>query len=249
MPVTIDGGGGGPTPPSALLLPPQASEPMPDIAMQILGWQDKISLAYGINAAINAICGYNFFEEFAENFTGNWEGFSEAGDALRHTGSYLRAYAVSLESGLISLEAGWHGNAADSASAYIGDLADRLRELQTALDGLGDDFQKTATGVYLAGEAMVSLIQELCDLLIILALEATATASASWTGVGALIGGIASGYTAWEARQVWLEVLTWHGRAVAASEAFAGLAAGNLALLHGLDAKPLPAGYDSPVTP
>ena len=240
------GGGGGSGLPSALLTTPSATEPMPDIAQMILGWQDKISIAYGINWAIEQVCGYNFFEEFSKDFTGDWHGVSEAGYALRKLGDYCASYGSKVQIDMAVMLAGWDGNAADAAEAYFTDLAQRITDMQSALDDLAKGYQQTATGIYLAGQTMQSAIQELCDLLIALGLELLATASTSWTGVGAVIGGAASAYTAWEARQVWLEVVKWHGRAVAAAQGMSGLCASGLSLVHGLQSKPLPGGaYDN----
>jgi uncharacterized protein YukE len=222
------------------LITPVPSEPLPDLAQQVLGLQDWVSLSHGINWAIEQICGTDCFELVASAFTGDWEEFSRAGDAMTHLAQWVEVTRVQTSSVVESMRLGWEGNAADAASAYFGRLDTSLRDLQDALGSLAGDYASTATGVYFAGQAAVCALTELCDYLIALAIELVATASTSWTGVGAVIGGAASAYTAWQAAQTWLHVLEWHGRAVAGAQGFAGLVTGNLALLHGLEGVTMP---------
>lgn len=239
----IDDGGAAWAPAAGhYLVAPSPSEPLPDLAQAILGWQSFVSPTYCINWAISQICDVDPFAWLTEWFTGDWEEFSKAGDALTHLDGWTATTRAQLDGVAASLSFGWKGNAADAAQAYFADLAAALTTVETALAGLATDFQSTATGVWMAGQAAVSALAELCDWLIILALELVAAAGTSWTIVGGIAAGAAAAATALKAASVWRQVVTWHGRAVAGAEAFAGLAAGNLALIHGLEGLRLPGG-------
>lgn len=245
----IDDTGGG-APWQALaggsLLPPTTTEPMPDLAEQVLGFQDWVSITHGINWAIEKVCGVDVFDFLSTAYTGSWEDFSKAGSAVEHLSAWVNTTSGQVAGLTFQLSLGWAGNAADAAFDYFGRLQEGLGTLRDALTGLASDYQTTATGVYFAGQMTVSLLQELCDWLIAIALDALATASTGWTGIGAVIGAAAGAYLVWEASQVWLTILEWHGRAVAAAEGFAGLCAANLALVKGLEGVRLPAStYDS----
>ncbi|WP_182113193.1 MULTISPECIES: WXG100 family type VII secretion target [unclassified Actinotalea] len=222
------------------LVPPVATDPMPDLGEAILGWQNYVSASYCINEIIEMVCGFDPFTWLSSHFTGSWEEFSEAGAALANLSNFVTTTRGQLSTAVAPLNFAWTGNAATAALAYFESLEQGLTTLADAIDGLAEDFQTTAFGVWSAGQAAVTALAELCDWLILLALELAAAASSSWTIVGGLIAGSAAAATALKAGGVWREVVKWHGRAVGGAEGFAGLAAANLSLVHGLEGVSMP---------
>lgn len=231
--------------PSVALVAPTATAPIPEIATRILGLQDWLSASNALGLLIDHITGVNPYEWGGRLLAGDWEAFGKAADAAENLGQYLALQGSGVSAVSTALDNGWDGQAAQAAVGWFEAYAGQLTELQSALDGVAESFRTTSAGVQLAAEGLKSALTDLSDLAIAFALELLAAASTSWTGVGAAIGGAAAAYTAWEARQVWLEALQWHGRAVALGEMLPGLIAGYAGMLRGLDGVSLPHGaYD-----
>jgi hypothetical protein len=77
------------------LTDPQAPHPMPPLGQEMLSFQSKISIAWGLNWLINEICGVNPFEETAAWVSGDFEQFARAADTLAHLGEFFSAFAPS----------------------------------------------------------------------------------------------------------------------------------------------------------
>lgn len=228
---------------AAQLTAPQPTEPLPTIAQEILAFQDKLSIAWALNWLIDHICGVNPFEEMAKAFSGDFEAFSKAGDAAGHVGHYLAAYGADVRAAQRAMAPFWTGDTADAASAYFSGLADDLAGLEAPLQQTAKELQTVATTVYFCGQGVQSALQELADLAIAFGIATAAGAATAETGIGAVLGAAADAYIAWEARQVWLEALKWHGRAVAAAQGLAGLMGTYLTQIDTVSAKSLPGAY------
>ncbi|WP_191301440.1 hypothetical protein [Lentzea cavernae] len=90
-------------------------------------------------------------------------------------------------------------------------------------------------------KTIVSLLELLSDLVIAWAIEAAATAAASWTVVGAIAGGAVMVATAMEAISVG-DVYKAHGMAWTICTGVACTVAGYLSLLHDMKDHPLSKG-------
>jgi hypothetical protein len=109
-------------PPVAELSEPTASQPMPSLIQEMLAVQDKVSLAWALNFIVDHVCGVNPFEEFAEFWAGDYEGFSRAGDAVTRLGQYFGACAEQIRVSAAEPAASWIGEAADAAQEYFAGL-------------------------------------------------------------------------------------------------------------------------------
>jgi len=234
---------------AAQLTEPRSTEPLPTIAQEILAFQDKLSIAWALNWLIDHICGVNPFEEMSKAFSGDFEGFSKAGDAAGHLGHYLAAYGNDLRAAQTAMAPFWTGDAADAATRYFATLADDLAGLEAPLQSAAKELQTVATTVYFCGQGVQSALQELVDLAIAFGIATVAGTATAETGVGAVLGAAADAYIAWEARQVWLEALKWHGRAVAAAQGLAGLMGTYLTQIDTVSAKSLPGAYAGVAVP
>jgi hypothetical protein len=203
---------------AAQLKPPQATEPLPTLAQEMLAFQDKLSIAWALNWLIDHVCGVNPFEEMSKAFSGDFEAFSKAGDAAGNLGHYFAAYGRDVRFTQTAVTPFWTGDAADAAATYFKGLADDLIGLEAPL-------------------------QKMADLAIAFGIATAAGTATAETGIGAVLGVAADAYIAWEARQVWLEALKWHGRAVAAAQGLAGLMGTYLTQIDSVSAKSLPGAY------
>lgn len=222
---------------------PQPTQPLPSLAQEMLAIQDKLSIAWALNWLIDHICGVNPFEEMSKAFSGDFEAFSKAGDATGHLGRYLAAYGHDLQSGQHRLASYWTGDASDAATRYFTGLADDLAGLEAPLQAIAKELQTVANTVYFFGQGVQSCLQEMADKAIAVAISATATAATAETGVGALAGGAATAYLAWETRQAWLKALQLHGRAVMVGQGLVGLMGTYLTQIDAVSARALPGAY------
>jgi hypothetical protein len=182
-----------------------------------------------------------------DQFTGDWEAFSKAGDALKHVGEFDAAYAKNLTEGKDAMFTGWQGNAATKANTYFTGLAGAVAAQQSPLNTMGTEMQTAAFGVWGVAKTLDSLLESLLDALIGAGIALAAAAATSETIIGGIIGGVAAAWEIKEAVTIWKQALEAHDMAYNIAIGLSGTIAGLLGALHGLKDHPLPAGaYDHP---
>ncbi|GAB1691688.1 hypothetical protein [Krasilnikovia sp. M28-CT-15] len=233
--------------PSDELTQPKGHDPVPDLAENIVGFTQYISVSYWLGWAAEHTLGLNPWQWVADQYAGDWKAIQEAGLAIQNLAEFNAAFAGSVKSGVQTVAYDWSGNAATAAAGYFTGLASVLDQQAPDLKALGQEFITMSTGMYEAANSIKGLMETLTDLLIAIGLEAAAAAASSWTLVGPVLAGAAAAATITKAIGVWGQVMEVHNHVWNAVQAFTGLVAGYLGGLHGLDTVPLPAGdYDHP---
>ncbi|GHG71416.1 hypothetical protein [Streptomyces griseocarneus] len=127
--------------------------------------------------------------EWAQHiFAGNWKAYAECSQAWRNLGRSCEALARNLESGNATIDASWHGNAADSAFLYFDALRRNLEEFRDSLYTMSGEYVAIAQSVAVAAEAVSQCIGAIVDAVVTAAIAAAASTAAGWTGWAAAMG-------------------------------------------------------------
>lgn len=234
--------------PADKLVPPQAKDTIPGPIDEVLSVGDWLNLSHWVMKACELVTGgFNPGEWAVQQFTGDWEAFSKAGDALKHMGEFDKAYAQNITEGKDAMFTGWQGNAADKANKYFTDFAAAVSAQQSPLNKMGSEMQTASFGIWGVAKTLNSLLESLLDALIGAGIALAAAAVTAETIIGGIVGGIAA---AWEIKQaitIWKQAIQAHDMAYNIAIGLTGVIAGLLGALHGLKDHPLPAGsYDHP---
>jgi hypothetical protein len=234
--------------PAAELETPTPTAPIPDLVNNIIGGKQYISPSYWLGWAADKVCGVNPWSWVAEQFAGDWNAAAVASSALKNLGEFNQVYAESITN--VTKETipdDWTGNAATAAQRYFQGISQALTDQVSALNGVAGQFHSLAAGMEEMAQGLQSLLQDLTDWLIVIGISAAATAAASWTVVGGLIGAGSTAASIAAAVRTWYLVLDAHDAAWAAVQTFVGLTAGYLGGLHAMEKHPLPRGaYNHP---
>jgi len=234
--------------PADKLVEPQAKETIPGPIDEVLSIGDWLNVSHWVMKAIELVTGgVNPGQWAVDQFTGDWEAFAKAGDALKHVGEFDAAYATNLTEGKDAMFTGWQGNAATKANTYFTGLAGAVAAQQQPLRTMGTEMQTAAFGVWGVAKTLDSLLESLLDALIGAGIALAAAAASSETIIGGIIGGVAAAWEIKEAVTIWKQAIEAHDMAYNIAIGLSGTIAGLLGALHGLKDHPLPAGaYDHP---
>jgi hypothetical protein len=230
------------------LTEPQAQETIPGPIDQVLSVGDWLNVSHWVMQAIELVTGgLNPGQWVVDQFTGDWEAFSKAGDAIRHVGEFHAAYAQNIVDGKNSMFTEWKGHAADKADSYFTELADAVGAQKAPLDSAAKEIQTVAFGIWGVAKTLDSMLESLLDALIGAGIALAAAAATSETIIGGIIGGAAAAWEIKEAVTIWKQIIEAHDAAYNIAIGLTGVLAGLLGALHGLKDHPLPAGaYDHP---
>ncbi|HEV8560651.1 MAG TPA: hypothetical protein VGR06_30355 [Actinophytocola sp.] len=234
--------------PADKLVEPQAKETIPGPIDEVLSIGDWLNVSHWVMKAIELVTGgVNPGQWAVDQFTGDWEAFSKAGDALKHVGEFDAAYAKNLTEGKDAMFTGWQGHAATKANTYFTGLAGAVAAQQQPLSTMGTEMQTAAFGIWGVAKTLDSLLESLLDALIGAGIALAAAAATSETIIGGIIGGVAAAWEIKEAVTIWKQAIEAHDMAYNIAIGLSGTIAGLLGALHGLKDHPLPAGaYDHP---
>ncbi|WP_258175288.1 hypothetical protein [Actinopolyspora mortivallis] len=233
--------------PAARLVEPTSTDPIPDLAENVIGVSQYISLSYWIGWAAEQVCGTNPWLWIGEQIGGDWEKVQKAGVALENLRDFNADFAGELKSAFDDVSHDWSGVAADNAETYFTSLAESIRQQQDTLDDLAGQFKDMAVGMYETANAIKGFLEMLLDFLIAIALEAAAAAASSYTVIGPILSGAAMVATISKAMGVWGQALEAHTIAWNSVQATTGLVAGYASALQDIDKHSLPEGdYDHP---
>jgi sarcosine oxidase delta subunit len=233
--------------PALKLVTPKPAEPMPKAVDTTLSLTDFVSPSHWILWAIEKICGVNPAKWVGDQLGGDWESIATMSSALEHVGEFYKAYAKAIDEDSGTMLKNWEGNAADACGKYFQNFSDTLTKQVPAIEKVAGECQSVAFGAWSTSKSVVSFLEMLCDLAVMVAIEAAAAAATSWTIVGpsvamaAIMAKIAMGI------KLWLKIISLVGLTVAAVFGVIGMLSGVFGALHGLDAQPLPNSYDNKV--
>src|SRR5215831_10181439 len=141
--------------PKSFLVTPDSVEPSVSGGyLNPLSVLDAVSPSAALNSTIEALTGYDMIGTLVKPFTGDWAAFSRFGSALRHLADCHEAIGVNMQAELDELAQTWEGHDSDAAYRYFNDVAARVSASQTILLDAADNYDKTATGVWLLAQQL-----------------------------------------------------------------------------------------------
>lgn len=202
-----------------------------------------VSPTYWLTKVLQWTVGINPLDWFIEQFTGDWQGVSKAGDAFDRVGKYWQEMSSTLADDAGVLFRGWQGDAANSAQSYFQGLYEAFGDQAPALIKLGGDYKGMGGSMYFAAKGCSALIGLLLDL----AFGAAILAAAIYIATQSVVGAPAAAAMAAQLMVlleamlgVWNTVLTVQGAAVGGAYLFAGLVGGYLSTVHPVDQVRMP---------
>ncbi|GAB3543784.1 uncharacterized protein YukE [Actinopolyspora lacussalsi] len=233
--------------PADELTEPESSDPIPDLAENVIGASQYISVAYWTGRALDMALGFNPGEWVSEQFSGEWQVVQQAGIALGNLKKFNAQFAQYIDESTKNLSEDWEGVAADQASAYFAGLSRAVREQQETLDGLSQQFDQMATGMYETAKAIKGFLDMLLDYAIAMGIELAAAALNSWNVIGSVAAGAAFAATLTKAMGVAGQAIQAHTVAWNSVQATVGVIAGYASSLEGIEHHILPeSSYDHP---
>ncbi|SDP94513.1 hypothetical protein SAMN04487905_11629 [Actinopolyspora xinjiangensis] len=233
--------------PSSALSEPTPSDPIPDLAENVIGASQYISVSYWTGRAFDLALGFNPGEWVSEQFSGDWEVVQQAGIALGNLKKFNAEFAQEINDAMQDVSHDWEGVAADQARTYFEDLAKTVKEQQETLDGLSQQFDQMATGMYETAKAIKGFLDMLLDYAIAMGLELAAAALNGWNVVGSVAAGAAFAATLTKAMGVAGQALQAHTVAWNSVQATVGVVAGYASALKDIEKHVLPENdYDHP---
>ncbi|SEG70613.1 hypothetical protein SAMN04489712_109184 [Thermomonospora echinospora] len=228
--------------PAAKLIAPRPAEPMPKAVDVTLSLSDFVSPSHWVLWALGKICGVNPAEWVGQHVGGDWEPIATVSSALEHVGDFYTAYAGELRRGSTTMLKSWEGNAATACGQYFSDFAGVLKEQEPAIRTVARECRSVAFGAWATSKAVVSALEALCDLAVMIAIEAAASAATGWTVVGPSAGLALIMSQIGAGILLWLDIIGKVGLVVSSVHLLIGVISGLLGAIHGLDAQPFPQG-------
>lgn len=223
------------------------SPPVPDLtfdavfsALGLIG--NVISPTYWLSTAGEALLGevtwqtgFDPFQDLGDFLAGDWNKVEVASAALKVLAQYFEALAAELQSCWSSMDADWDGGASVRAESAFSATTSSLDDVATDLEDAARQYHAVAIGVYELSSSLAGLLQTFADLLIAAAISLVATGAFSWTGVGALVGGLATAGSIGGAVYVAYQIANALSTAWSIAEAFTGITASTLGAVRGID--------------
>ncbi len=138
------------------------------------------------------------YEAILKPLTGDWAGLRGCADVFDNAAEALEDMSRNVRNGVLSVPGVWEGNAADSATHHLDEIAEALEAAAQPFKDIGLSFDKASEAAHELFGALADLVSSLVDAVIIFISEATAAVATSETVVGGLAFGAAAGYEAYE---------------------------------------------------
>lgn len=149
---------------------------------------DFLSPSEWLLGIIKFTLGSNPLETAIAWFTGDWKSYVECAEMWRNTGSFTKDLATNLRSGNKELDAGWNGNAADSAYVYFDELAKKIDTLDGHMRDLQTSYMDIGRAIARGAELIKGVLEQLADQALLVEIELTAGTALMETGVGLCAG-------------------------------------------------------------
>lgn len=209
---------------------------------------DFLSPSEWVLGVIEFTFGSNPLEQAISWFTGDWESYVKCAEMWRNTGRFTNDLATNLRSGNKELDAGWNGNAADSAYVYFDELAKKIDTLDGHFRDLEVAYMEIGRAIARGAELIKGVLEQLADEALLVQIELTAGTALAETGVGLFAGYGAAVLQMAEMVRTWqraTEVYSAVQDAIDKATVAGGLAVGGLSVA--LKQFPAPGkSYDNP---
>src|SRR5690606_5515988 len=155
---------------------------------------------------------YDPYELVLKPVVGDWAGFRRAADVYRNVAQALIFMSNNLYHARVSLPSVWRGYAADGCNVHLDRLSRGILDGYAPLHRIADEYEKAAQGQADFRVAVAQLISDLIDAAIILVVAVAAGSATSWSGVGAVAGGLVGIVEAGKIVSIISKILDWRGR-------------------------------------
>ena len=229
------------------LTAPVASDPVPDLVEQAIGFPQFLSPTYYLGGVVQALTGANPWVETAAWISGDWEGVQRVASALRNLADFQADFAEQTTAELTTVRSTWEGNAASGAETWFSGLASSVASQAPDLRSMAGELDSIAFGMYETANAVRGLIEQMGDLAVLWLANSAAMAAIGWTGIGGAALAASMAVIIYKLGSTWQTLLTvqtsvWNG-----VQATVGVIAGYLGGLEDLDLHALPSSsYDHP---
>lgn len=159
-----------------------------------------------VNEGFKLVLGIDPMGEVLKKVTGDWDTYTQCGQAWAALGAFCGALAENVSKGNNTLEASWDGNSADAAWVYFDELSNKIAELEDSFTNLRGNYDSIAHIIFAVAEFLKAGLAYLADRAIIWMTLNAAAMAASATGVGAFAGAASA---ALAAAQALLMVMKW----------------------------------------
>ncbi|MGW4632326.1 WXG100 family type VII secretion target [Nocardia sp. NPDC004415] len=235
--------------PSEHLAEPVLADPLND-KIEFLATSNAISPTYWACKWCETVLGTDPLKWVTTKISGDWEALQQAGKAVENLAAYNQAFAESIASGAMTVDATWDGNAATSAQAYFTKLSAAISAQVEPLKEMATEIDRFATSAYHVSTAMSNALQTVLDWGAIAVIEWAAAQASALTGVGIVAtAALVAAATATTLKVIaeWGRLVETFNAAYVALEAVAGVGFGVAGVVGSADLPSLPAGnYDHP---
>jgi hypothetical protein len=140
-----------------------------------------------VNEGLKLIFNYDLFGEVANWVAGDWGSYKQCAEAWLKLGSLCSAISTNISYGNDLLTNTWTGNAAAAAWDYFDTAAKKLAAAQETFNVLYDCYEEIAGQITSFVNMLKAGLSAICDLALMIALEAAVAAGAAATGVGLIV--------------------------------------------------------------
>lgn len=221
---------------------PDDGEIVPDLAQLILGGMGTIlSPTAIVRTLMDQVFDFDPVTEVFKHASGDWNGVAQMSRAYNNLADYVDECAASLDSAVGVAMEEWSGLAAAAAETYaLEQLKPALSKLAGELRSIAGQCQSVSVGMHQTAELLNDGFNLVCDSLLLLAIEAAATAATSWTVVGGIVGGVAMAATIAKIAADVRRIGTYFSYAQGLLDGTSGLVPGFLGALEGFGNVPIP---------
>ncbi|MEV4665671.1 hypothetical protein AB0J85_27450 [Micromonospora echinofusca] len=199
----------------------------PNYATAVEMWKinplaDLISPAAWLRQVSVWLFGYDPFEDWSKQLSGDWDAYIHCAAAWRIIGNALLDVGRNLVTTAGDVPDVWRGRAAEAEQEFQLRLGTAAMALHPICDQYAELYTKAAVAAKHLFDVVSGLIAKLIDVLIVINLASAVGTATIETGVGPVIGYGVAAYYAWQAYDLYNEISTFYGNAEATFKGIAG---------------------------
>ncbi|MET7971019.1 hypothetical protein [Micromonospora sp. NPDC005305] len=216
-----------PRSPFADVAEPTSKLVAPNYATAVEMWKinplaDLISPAAWLRQVSVWLFGYDPFEDWTKQLSGDWDAYIHCAAAWRIIGDALLDVGRNLVTAAGDVPEVWRGRAAESEQEFQLKLGNAAMALHPTCDQYAELYTKAAEAAKQLFDVVSGLITKLIDVLIVINLASAVGTATIETGVGPVVGYGVAAYYAWQAYDLYNEISAFYGNAEATFKAIAG---------------------------
>ncbi|MEU8376631.1 hypothetical protein AB0C22_26440 [Micromonospora sp. NPDC048894] len=199
----------------------------PNYATAVEMWKinplaDLISPAAWLRQVSVWLFGYDPFEDWSKQLSGDWDAYVHCAAAWRIIGDALFDVGRNLVATAGDVPKVWRGNAAEAEQEFQLKLGTAAMALHPICDQYAELYTKAAEAAKQLFDVVSGLTAKLIDVLVVINLASAVGTATIETGVGPVVGYGVAAYYAWQAYDLYDEISTFYGNAEATFKGIAG---------------------------